>query len=175
MFSFQIQADADEIRIPVTRSMLFIGGILVVFSLNPHPRISAILAGLLLLTGGLFCRTLMQRYRLPAWLLASSGALLLLAATGNLMAPLFLLLTTLFLHFSYRKPVAEVDEAGLRIRKTLSRQSYTWHELSNLLIRDRLLTIDFRNNRLLQLEISGPDPDEAAFNRYCAEKIQQAA
>lgn len=47
-----------------------------------------------------------------------------------------------------------------------------WNELSNLILKDGLLTIDFKNNKLIQQEIDVNDEvDEKEFNVYCLEKI----
>ncbi|OYY22402.1 MAG: hypothetical protein B7Y69_06810, partial [Sphingobacteriia bacterium 35-40-8] len=49
-----------------------------------------------------------------------------------------------------------------------------WEELNNVVIKDGLLTIDFKNNKLLQKEIqSGSNAkDEQDFNEFCRNKLQ---
>lgn len=49
-----------------------------------------------------------------------------------------------------------------------------WEELSNLVLKDGLLTIDFKNDKLIQ---HYPDtkmnlPDEKEFNEFCREKLR---
>lgn len=53
------------------------------------------------------------------------------------------------------------------------RKTVRWNELANGLLKDRMLTLDFRNNHLLQVEISREsyDIDEKRFNDYCVGKI----
>jgi membrane protease YdiL (CAAX protease family) len=52
-----------------------------------------------------------------------------------------------------------------------------WEELSNLLLKDRLLTIDFKNNKLIQQDI-GPKSytiNEREFNDFCSRQIKLAS
>ncbi|HTR29814.1 MAG TPA: hypothetical protein VMH27_11125 [Puia sp.] len=55
-----------------------------------------------------------------------------------------------------------------------SRRCY-WSDLNNVILRDGLLTIDFKNNRLIQREIADdPDEDDAdedEFNAFCREQL----
>lgn len=50
-----------------------------------------------------------------------------------------------------------------------------WEELNNLVLKDSLLTIDFKNNKLLQQEIINGeneyDINEKEFNAFCKEMI----
>jgi hypothetical protein len=50
-----------------------------------------------------------------------------------------------------------------------------WEDLNNVIIKDGLLTIDFKNNKLLQKEIqSGSNiKDEQDFNEFCRNRLQQ--
>jgi len=56
---------------------------------------------------------------------------------------------------------------------TFFRKRYLWNELSNVVLKDGLFTMDFRNNKLLQREtISGRERiDEAVFNDFCREQL----
>jgi hypothetical protein len=43
-----------------------------------------------------------------------------------------------------------------------------WNELQNVVIKDELLTIDFKNNKIIQQEIEGDDDfNEKKFNDFC--------
>jgi hypothetical protein len=60
---------------------------------------------------------------------------------------------------------------------TLFKRKYNWSDLSNVVLRDGLLTIDFRNNRILQREIEEDEEDddtsEEEFNTFCREQLQK--
>ncbi len=57
---------------------------------------------------------------------------------------------------------------------SLFKKSYAWTEFSNVIIKDGLLTLDFRSNRLLQKNIDS-EIEEHSFNRYCRERLQAPA
>jgi hypothetical protein len=53
---------------------------------------------------------------------------------------------------------------------SLFKKRYTWNQFSNIILKDNLLTLDFTNNRLLQLEVEDDEEseaDEEEFNEYC--------
>ena len=56
---------------------------------------------------------------------------------------------------------------------TFFRKKYTWTEFSNVILKDNLLTLDFKNNKVLQREIEPfvSDVNEAEFNEFCREQI----
>lgn len=45
-----------------------------------------------------------------------------------------------------------------------------WKELHNIIIKDGILTIDFKNNKLLQAELEEPF-NEKKFNEFCKEQL----
>ena len=62
------------------------------------------------------------------------------------------------------------------IYPSLLNRTINWTELNNMVLKDGMLTIDFRNNKLLQAEVDLDTalPDEADFNRFCREKLHRA-
>lgn len=59
---------------------------------------------------------------------------------------------------------------------TFFRKKYTWTELSNVVIKDNLLTLDFKNNKVLQREIEPhiSNVNEKEFNEFCAEQMHHS-
>jgi hypothetical protein len=57
---------------------------------------------------------------------------------------------------------------------TLIRRKYTWADFNNIVLKDDLLTLDFKNNRLLQRETIDEegDADEDEFNLYCSDRLR---
>jgi len=53
---------------------------------------------------------------------------------------------------------------------TLFRRRYHWSDFSNIILKDGLLTLDFRNNKVFQREIL-EGVDEGVFNEYCVLKL----
>jgi hypothetical protein len=48
-------------------------------------------------------------------------------------------------------------------------QNYAWQDFQNVVLKDGLLTLDFNNNKLLQVHILSEisAPQEAEFNDFC--------
>lgn len=59
---------------------------------------------------------------------------------------------------------------------TLLKRRYSWTDFNNVILKDNLLTLDFKNNRLLQRETIDEDGDaeEDEFNAYCQEQLRAA-
>lgn len=53
---------------------------------------------------------------------------------------------------------------------------FSWQELNQVIIKDGLLTIDFKNNKIIQSEISNSQPDvnEKEFNEFCSQQLRSA-
>ncbi len=57
---------------------------------------------------------------------------------------------------------------------TLFKKKFPWSSLQSVVLKDGLLTLDFRNNKLFQKEIlddDDPDAPEDEFNDYCHSKL----
>jgi hypothetical protein len=50
-------------------------------------------------------------------------------------------------------------------------KKYKWNEFSNVMLKDNILTLDFKNNKLLQAEIATPNINEEAFNTFAKEQL----
>jgi hypothetical protein len=83
-----------------------------------------------------------------------------------------------FLEYQAKHPL-EVGFSGKEVViNSLFRRRFVWTDFNNILLKDGLLTIDFRNNRLFQKETiddDDPDADEDEFNSYCRERLNIVA
>jgi hypothetical protein len=64
--------------------------------------------------------------------------------------------------------------AGGVVLNSLFKKKIPWSSLQSVILKDGLLTLDFRNNTLIQKEVlddDEPDADEDEFNDYCRSKI----
>jgi hypothetical protein len=58
--------------------------------------------------------------------------------------------------------------------QSFPKKKVKWFELNNLILKDELLTIDFKNDKLVQAEILPGESDfesEAEFNEFCSEQL----
>ena len=55
----------------------------------------------------------------------------------------------------------------------LSKPVHYWNEFNNIILKDDMLTLDFKNNKLLQLDVvqSDKEVDEESFNNFCSKFI----
>jgi hypothetical protein len=60
---------------------------------------------------------------------------------------------------------------------TLFRKKYNWSQLSNVMLKDGMLTMDFYNNRLLQRQVEDDEDDDDAteeeFNLFCRQQLKK--
>jgi hypothetical protein len=60
---------------------------------------------------------------------------------------------------------------------SLFRRIYPWSAFNNVILKDGLLTLDFKDNRLIQKEAEeddDPDAGEDEFNEFCRHRLAQA-
>ena len=75
---------------------------------------------------------------------------------------------------AYIQPQVDFNDEGLQIKKTFYSKLYQWQELSNVILKDNLLTLDFKNNKVLQLEVEEKENfDEKMFNEFCGTRIYE--
>lgn len=60
------------------------------------------------------------------------------------------------------------------IYPSFPKKIFEWHELSNVILKDRILTIDCKNNKLIQVVIDSSSAEtivENEFNEYCRKQL----
>jgi hypothetical protein len=111
------------------------------------------------------------RPRYKYWLLAAAIGWLAMPALTWLSA-LFILLA--FLEYQAKYPLEIGFSPDRIVINSLIRKKFGWAAFSNIILKDGLLTMDFKNNRLLQKEVDEEeegDADEDEFNDYCRERL----
>jgi len=135
--------------------------------------VNIIVAALLLITD-LFVERLLVKFRINSLLLLGIAALLVMLATRQGLFPLFLMVIALVVKYSYIDPMVEFSEKGVFVKRTFHLKKHDWAGFSNIILKDNLLTLDFKNNKVLQLELDNSVKiDEQQFNDFCVKKILQ--
>ncbi len=89
------------------------------------------------------------------------------------LALLFFVLGMLYLGAKRKLQVSVFKE--YIIYPSLPNKKIEWQELNSVILKDGLLTIDFKNNKLIQQVIDeNNNTDEAAFNAFCRQQINAA-
>ena len=84
------------------------------------------------------------------------------------------LITALLERRSHRPSKISFSQTGIDYSAMYSRH-FDWVTLHNAVMKDGLLTLDFKDNRIIQKLISEENLKEAEFNHYCLMQIQAAS
>ena len=83
-----------------------------------------------------------------------------------------------FLEYQTKRPLEIGFDRDRVVINTLIKQHYEWAAFNNVVLKDGLLTLDFKTNRLVQKEVADDededDADEDEFNAYCRERMKEA-
>jgi len=110
--------------------------------------------------------------------------LLLVAALGWMASPFLpwlciLLILLAFLEYQTKRPLEIGFDNDRVVINSLIRRRYDWSAFSNIILRDGLLTMDFKDNRLFQKEVvdeeDEDDADEDEFNDYCRARLEESS
>jgi hypothetical protein len=67
-----------------------------------------------------------------------------------------------------------VSESNVILPGLTGHRIVEWDQLTNVIKRDDLLTLDFKNNKLMQVQIiNSNDVPENEFNQFCRQKLQE--
>lgn len=107
-------------------------------------------------------------------ILSLTGMGLILVPPFNILGVAFLLLARFE---TYAMKATEIGFSKSRIRFSgMGGKTYDWAQVSNVILRDNILTIDFKDNRLFQKETDDTDDEaydgsEDEFNAFCREQL----
>jgi hypothetical protein len=67
------------------------------------------------------------------------------------------------------------SDEGVHLTKVFKTAVFPWTEMDNVILKDNLLTMDFKTNKIIQVEIAESSRmiDETEFNLFCKERISQ--
>jgi predicted membrane protein len=58
-------------------------------------------------------------------------------------------------------------------KKNFPRDKYSWDKISNLILKDNVLTMDFKNNKIIQAEIENENINETEFNDFVRKLMKE--
>ena len=168
MFSIPLKNNSREIDVVVTRSMLALAGIAALIYRAGDYFVINLIAGIVLLSSAFLIDYLFIKLKVKKLVLLALAAALLFISTHSIGFALILVLVAMASSLLRKKPLIIVDETGVSIQRVLGIKNYPWNQFNNIILKDNLLTLDFKNNQLLQLE---PDStatiNEQTFNDFC--------
>ncbi|HET6252462.1 MAG TPA: hypothetical protein VFE32_00240 [Puia sp.] len=143
---------------------------------SDYPNYYLYLFTVLILAGLLYDVLIRRRQHRPV----RYKYLILLTALGWFGMPFLpwigiLFIVLAFLEHQAKRPLEIGFDRDRVVINTLIRQRHDWSVFNNVLLRDGLLTLDFKNNRLLQKEVADDDDeddaDEEEFNAWCRDRL----
>ncbi len=95
---------------------------------------------------------------------------------GGYYMLLLLLLAALLERQSHIPVEIGIDKEGITFNHFPTR-FYSWGDIQRCLVKEGLLTIDYKNNRLYQKEVAADitQEDEIELNQFCADCIQESS
>ena len=88
---------------------------------------------------------------------------------GNILMGIMLLLIAVMSFFTNKKTIVTVNDDGVTY-PSFPAKKYLWPEITQIMCKDDILTIDLKDNKLLQLNIDksfAEGFDANAFNKFC--------
>lgn len=97
------------------------------------------------------------------------GAAICWMLMQNWLPAIICLVIQLFYTVSIKRQVVTVKKEGVQHPALFVQANTKWNELNNIVLKDGLLTIDFKNNKIIQAEITEKDGgvNEQEFNSFC--------
>lgn len=73
-----------------------------------------------------------------------------------------------------KKTAVVFSEKGVELVRIFKSILFPWKEMANVILKDNILTIDFKSNKIIQVEISENDTtvDVEGFNGFCETQLQ---
>lgn len=166
MYTFTIKDNGPDLDIVITRAMLALAAIAGIFYRNDAYYLTLI-ASVILILAAIFIKSLLIKFGINKLLIVSFAAFMLFIATRSIILALILLFYGSLVKLWYKKPAINVNKNGVIIRRPFTSSTYQWNDFDNIILKDNLLTLDFKNNKLVQLQIKEESPaTEIDFNKF---------
>ena len=134
----------------------------------------SLITAFLFIVIAIYLKVVLRYLKLPVVAMLIIAIALLCVVTQSPYFAVILVIHWVLDKFFSKEPKYELDLSGVKITKLLSEQFYTWADIQNVVLKDGLLTIDFKNNHIFQSPITAKDKpvDEKAFNQFCLQQLQ---
>jgi hypothetical protein len=116
-----------------------------------------------------------KHFKTPIVETALIASALLWLYFGNVWMGLLLLFFSIIGLFANKKPTILVSEDGI-IFPSFPQKKYSWQAIEQIIWKDDILTIDLKNNKLIQVNINkdfAKDFPVKLFNEFCFSRVLQ--
>lgn len=72
-----------------------------------------------------------------------------------------------------KKTTVLVEKDGVHLTRVFKTVDFPWAAMDNIILKDKLLTVDFKTNKIIQIEIVEGNKliDESEFNQFCQQQL----
>ncbi len=176
MYTIPLKDNSKEIDLVVIRSLLALAGITAFFYRSSSYVFINIIISLILLATAVGVNYIISILRVKKILLLGSAALLLFVTTQAITFAVLLVAFGMVSSLIYKKPSVLLSEKGITVTSSKGNAVHDWDEFENIVLKDNLLSLDYKNNKLLQLEVDtagGKSLDEKTVNDFCWDCLQK--
>ena len=176
MYTFHIKETRNKIDATITRALLALAGVAALVVTNNSNYWINLVAAAILFLAAIFIEILLEKLTFKKKLFLPIASIVLFIATGSILFAFILLLVGMlssYISTSYR---IHFTLDLVTIENGLFRNTYRWNEFSNILVKDELITLDFKNNRLIQLmlDVAISPVNEIEFNDFCSSCLNKS-
>ena len=172
MFTFVLQENKTDIEIVITRILLAVAGIATLLYGGTYYLMN-ILAAIILLAISYFVKMISIRFKINRLVVLIIAAIIIFIGTYSFIFSGILLCYAFLLKFLQKKPEVIINNDNVVIKKVFGDAVFVWSQFNNIILKDGLLTLDFVDNKLLQLIVAEDETeiDEKLFNSFCREQL----
>jgi hypothetical protein len=173
MYTFIINETAQKISTSINRALLFLAAFACFITIPLFSTfLNSTLAILLIIAAFTFPKA-QAKYRNWNIITMIIVACFLFIVTNSFLIALLFFASSQIVKMMYKIPSIVFTKNNICVKKTGSFKTYQWAACNNVVYKDGLLTIDFKNNHLLQLpvNIAAIDFDVTSFNEFCNKKL----
>ncbi len=161
----------------ISQLMLLLAVVVFAYTLlaNPLSKDSALPSGIMIviIVWWVHCYIRQKNGNIPYFRLALLfGAFIwYMQPNGLIISVVYLLAAILEKQVKFPQEVA-FDEEEI-VFNSFPKKTYQWSDLQNVVLKDNVLTIDFRNNKIIQKETDAPVSHaiETEFNGFCVNRL----
>ncbi|MFZ4057527.1 MAG: hypothetical protein ACOYKE_05285 [Ferruginibacter sp.] len=178
MYQFTVKYQKEQTQLFVMRALLSMATIACFVLVSEVPQWLRIGCGILLIVLSLFTEMIMAKFKIKFYGILIIAALLLFCCTLSFAIPIVLLVIGAIVLKLFTAPIITINTTAIVIQQKFSKSVIQWNELSNVLLKDGLLTIDFNNNTLFQVAVENQEAanfDSAIFNAFCKTQLESLA
>jgi len=175
MFTFVLKENKTNIEIVITRILLAVAGIATLLYGGTYYLIS-ISTAVILLAISYFVNTISIRFKISLPVVLIIAAVILFIGTHSFIFAGILLCYAFLLKFLQKKPEVIITADNVLLKKVFKDEVFEWQQFNNIILKDGLLTLDFVDNKLLQLVVDEDETkvEEKQFNSFCREQLVSA-